>query len=154
VILADGQRSQSLYFVLNGSVAVELCTPRFTVCVQALGPGQVFGWSALLDQHYTLFRVRARERTTALRVADSDLAATCRTDTELGMEILFRALKVVAGRVEATEVSSPRCAACSTIAGIKAVDRPGIGKRPRCELRQRLEAPLKALRPVAQHTFL
>jgi CRP-like cAMP-binding protein len=91
VIVADGQRSQSLYFVFNGSVAVELCTPRFTVCVQALGSGQVFGWSALLDQHYTLFRVRARERTTALRVADSDLAATCRTDTELGMEILFRA---------------------------------------------------------------
>lgn len=104
VILVDGQRSQSLYFVLTGSVAVELCTPRFTVCVQTLGSGQVFGWSALLDHQDTLFRVRARERTTALRVAGSDLVETCRTDTELGMEILWRVVKVVARRVKATEV--------------------------------------------------
>jgi CRP/FNR family cyclic AMP-dependent transcriptional regulator len=103
VILVDGERSQFFYLVLTGSVAVELCTPGFTVCVQALGSGQVFGWSALLDHQDTLFRVRARERTTALRVAGSDLAETCRTDTELGTEILWRALKVVAGRVKATE---------------------------------------------------
>ena len=34
----------------------------YTVSIQALGPGEAFGWSSLLDHHDTLFQVRARER--------------------------------------------------------------------------------------------
>ncbi len=47
---------------------VQLRTPAYVVAVQALGPGDVFGWSALLEEHDTLFEVRAREATTALRL--------------------------------------------------------------------------------------
>src|SRR5208283_1123401 len=68
VILENGQRSHAFFLVLTGSVSVELCTARFIVSVQSLGPGQVFGWSALLDHHDTVFQVRARENTTALRL--------------------------------------------------------------------------------------
>ena len=103
VILVDGQRSTSFYLVISGSVAVELSTPRYVVCVQALGPGDVFGWSALLDHHDTLFQVRAREKTTALRIDGQRLKSKCRTDTALGTEILQRTLRVVAARVRATE---------------------------------------------------
>jgi CRP-like cAMP-binding protein len=60
VILIDGQRSAAFYLVTAGSVAVELRTPRYSVCVEALRPGQVFGWSALLENQDTLFQVRAR----------------------------------------------------------------------------------------------
>src|SRR5208283_1453951 len=49
VILENGQRSEAFFLVLTGSVSVELCTASFVVSVQALGSGQVFGWSALLD---------------------------------------------------------------------------------------------------------
>jgi CRP-like cAMP-binding protein len=105
VILADGQRSEAFYLVLTGSVSVELRTRCCGVCVQALGPGQAFGWSALLDHQNTLFQVRARERTTALCLNGLALAETCRTDTQLGIEILLRTLKIVAGRVKATEAS-------------------------------------------------
>ena len=104
LILEDGQRSTSFYLVTGGSVAVELRTPRFAVCVQALGPGKVFGWSALLDHQDTLFQVRARERTTALRLDGAALKSQCLADTLLGTEILHRTLRVVAGRVKATEV--------------------------------------------------
>ena len=104
VILEEGQRSKAFYLVTGGSVAVELRTPSFSVCVQALGPGQVFGWSALLDHQDTLFRVRARERTTALRLGGEELRSKCRLDTNLGVAILQRTLQVVAGRVKATEV--------------------------------------------------
>ena len=103
VILAAGQRSEAFYLVLTGSVSVELSTRCCKVCVQPLGPGQAFGWSALLDHQDTLFQVRARERTTALCLNGSALAETCRTDTHLGVEILLRTLEVVAGRVKATE---------------------------------------------------
>ena len=104
VILVDGARSTAFYLVTTGSVAVELRTPRYAVCVQALGPGQVFGWSALLDRQDTLFQVRARERTTALRLDGEGLKSRCRADTRLGTEFLHRTLQVVAGRVKATEI--------------------------------------------------
>lgn len=104
VILESGERSTSFYLVLEGSVAVELRTPRFAVCVQAVGPGQVFGWSALLDHQDTVFQVRARERSKALRLDGAALAAAFRTDPQLGVEVLRRTLQVVAGRVKATEL--------------------------------------------------
>jgi CRP-like cAMP-binding protein len=104
VILVDGQRSTSFYLLTSGSVAVELRTGRFVVCVQALGTGQVFGWSALLDHQDTLFQVRAREKTTALRLNGVALQERCKSDTGLGTEILQRTLQVVAGRVKATEI--------------------------------------------------
>jgi len=104
LILEDGQRSRSFFLVVTGSVSVELRTPQYAVSVQAVGPGEAFGWSALLDDHDTLFQVRARERTTALRLDGAALKAACHRDTLLGTEVLQRALGVVAGRVRATEI--------------------------------------------------
>ena len=103
VILMNGQRSEFFYLILTGSACVELRAARFTVCLQALGPGQAFGWSALLDHQDTLFQVRAREPMNALCLHGSDLAQLRRTDPELGAEILMRILGVVARRVKATE---------------------------------------------------
>ena len=103
VILVDGQRSTSFYLVITGSVVVELSTARYVMCVQSLGPGTVFGWSALLERQDTLFQVRARERTTALQIDGAALKAHCFDDPGLGTEVLHRILNVVAGRVKATE---------------------------------------------------
>lgn len=103
IILADRERSTAFYFVVSGSVAIELRARRYAVCVQALGAGKVFGWSALLDQQDTLFQVRAREQTKALRIAGDTLKALCREDPVLGAEVLQRTLQVVASRVRATE---------------------------------------------------
>jgi CRP-like cAMP-binding protein len=104
LILVEGQRSKCFYLITDGSVAVELRSPTFVVCVQALAPGHVFGWSALLEDHDTLFQVRARERTAALRLNGAALRAACLSDTLLGTELLQRTLKVVAGRVRAIEM--------------------------------------------------
>ena len=104
VILEEGQRSASFYLLLSGSVTVELRTPQYAISVQALEPGSVFGWSALLNDQDTLFRVRAREATTALRINGAALQNSCRKDPALGFEILYRILKVVAGRVRSTEM--------------------------------------------------
>jgi CRP-like cAMP-binding protein len=71
--------------------------------VQAVGAGELFGWSALLQGQDTMFQVRARERTTALRIEGSALSQCCRADPELGVELLHRFLRVVSERVRATE---------------------------------------------------
>jgi CRP-like cAMP-binding protein len=103
VILMDRQQSRYFYLVSSGSVNIELHTSIFTVSVLAVGPGQAFGWSAILDHQDTVFQVRAREQTTALRLAGPELTQACRDDGELGVEILLRTLQVVAGRIQATE---------------------------------------------------
>ncbi|MGO4884774.1 MAG: cyclic nucleotide-binding domain-containing protein [Bryobacteraceae bacterium] len=103
VIMMGGQYSRHFYLVTSGSVNIELHTPIFTVSVLALGSGQAFGWSALLDHQDTLFQVRAREEATALRLDGGELSDACLADPELGVEILRRTLQVVAGRIEATE---------------------------------------------------
>jgi len=104
LILIEGQRSRAFYLLTAGSVAVELRTPHYSVCVQALGPGEVFGWSALLQNQDTLFQVRARETTSALQIEGAALQAACKSDTAFAAEILHRTLQVVAGRVKATEI--------------------------------------------------
>ena len=104
VILLDGQRSNAFYLVTQGSVSVELRTPRYVVCVEAVTAESAFGWSALLDQQDTAFQVRAREHTIALRLDGPRLRALCRKEPALGVELLHRTLYLVAGRVRATEI--------------------------------------------------
>jgi CRP/FNR family transcriptional regulator, cyclic AMP receptor protein len=103
IILADREHSSSFYFLVTGSVAIELRAARYAICVQALGPGQIFGWSALLDRQDTLFQVRAREQTVTLRIEGGTLKKLCREDPQLGSDLLQRTLQVVASRVRATE---------------------------------------------------
>jgi CRP/FNR family transcriptional regulator, cyclic AMP receptor protein len=103
IILADREHSSAFYFLIAGSVAIELRAARYAVCVQALGPGQIFGWSALLDRQDTLFQVRAREQTQALRIDGETLKALFHSDPQLGADLLQRTLQVVASRVRATE---------------------------------------------------
>ena len=104
VILRAGDRSEFFYLLTAGSVAVELRTAHYSVCVEAVGPGQAFGWSALLDHRDALFQVRARETTRALRFEGAGLSEACRTDPTLGAEIYRRTLEVAANRVKATEL--------------------------------------------------
>ena len=102
-ILSTGEQSKYFYLLLSGSVCVEVRAQSYVVCIQALGPGDAFGWSSLLDRHDTLFRVRARERCQALRIDGADLLAAFRNDCELALEVFRRALALAAGRVQATE---------------------------------------------------
>ena len=102
-VLLDGQRSTCFYLLLSGSVVVELRTPSYVICVQSLNAGDVFGWSALLEDQDTLFQVRARENTRALEISGARLKMLCFQDPKLGVAVLHRVLRVVAGRVKASE---------------------------------------------------
>jgi uncharacterized protein (TIGR02284 family) len=73
------------------------------VRIQSLGPGHAFGWSALLGAHETLFNVRAREASIALRLAGERLSAALTQDPVLAAELLRRALHLAATRVRETE---------------------------------------------------
>jgi len=103
LILTAREQSKYFYLLLEGTVCIEVSARSYVVCIQALGPGEAFGWSALLDHHDTLFQVRAREVCRALRIDSADLDKALRTDPLLAVEVLRRALKLAAERVRATE---------------------------------------------------
>lgn len=103
IILVAGQQSKHFYLLLAGSACIEVGTQSYVVWVQVLGPGDAFGWSALLDHHDTLFQVRAREKSRALCLDGELLSASLRADSDLAAELLRRTLALVAGRVQATE---------------------------------------------------
>jgi CRP-like cAMP-binding protein len=103
VILRAGEPSQSLYLLTSGSVSVDAVTRYYSIRVQALGPGDVFGWSSLLESYDTLFQVRARERCSALRFDGAIVTAMCHDDPAFGVQLLRGVLRIVAGRVLGAE---------------------------------------------------
>jgi CRP-like cAMP-binding protein len=104
VILHVGERSQYLYLLTSGSVGIDVVARCYTVRVQALGPGDLFGWSSLLDGCDTLFKVSAREHCSALRFDGSSVTELCRNDPAFGVELLRGVLQIVSCRVLAAEV--------------------------------------------------
>src|SRR5579885_635288 len=103
LIIAASHPSQYFYLLLSGSVSIELNRAYFIVRIQHVGAGKAFGWSALLDDHDTLFDVRARERCTALRFENKRLMTILRDDPVLAAELLKRTLNLAAERMLATE---------------------------------------------------
>jgi CRP-like cAMP-binding protein len=103
LILQAGQKATHFYLVVSGSVCVEVRTPVYTVCVQVLGPGDAFGWSSFLNQHDSLFQVRAREASRVICWDALPLFSACRENPGFGLDLYSAVLELVAGRVKATE---------------------------------------------------
>jgi CRP-like cAMP-binding protein len=104
VILQSGEKAKYFYVLLKGSVVVEVVQPGFSVRIQALNPGEAFGWSALLSGTETLFQVRAREQCTIACIDGEQLRSLCNAEPEFGVPFLFSVLHLVARRVHGTEM--------------------------------------------------
>ena len=103
LIIVAGERSKKFYLLLSGSACVEVATDFCGISVQILKHGDAFGWSALLDDHDTLFQVRARERCSTLCLDGAAVTDLCEKDPELGVKLLQGALQTAAGRVRGLE---------------------------------------------------
>jgi CRP-like cAMP-binding protein len=99
LMIVAGEESRMFYLLLSGSAAVEVATGFCTIFVQALEPGDAFGWSSLLGRRETVFQVRARECCTVLCLDGTAVSELCRANPSLGVTLLERTLRTVAGRV-------------------------------------------------------
>ena len=104
-IFHEADPSLYLYIVKTGHVAVELHIPskgRRTVLTAS--PGDVFGWSALVEPRIETASARAVEDTEVLATKGGVLMDMCREDAFLGFE-LYRALaEVIMARLIATRL--------------------------------------------------
>jgi CRP-like cAMP-binding protein len=104
LILQAQQRPDDFYLLLEGSVSIELNKGTYVVRIESLGPGDAFGWSALLEHHDTLFDVRAREPCKILQLDGAGLLNALREDPVLAAAFLGRTLHLLASRMDATEM--------------------------------------------------
>jgi CRP/FNR family transcriptional regulator, cyclic AMP receptor protein len=105
LIFRHGDPANRFYLLIKGKVAVEAegHDGQRRVVVQAVGAGDVLGWSWLFPPFYMHFDGRAVETTEAIFLYGTRLREMCEDDHDLGYEILKRIAKVVIDRLAAAE---------------------------------------------------
>ncbi|MBN2084987.1 MAG: Crp/Fnr family transcriptional regulator [Anaerolineales bacterium] len=105
-IFHEGDKSEYLYIVMEGRVALELHIPnRGRLRILTVEPLEVLGWSSVAD-------VSPKRTLTAVGVCTGQLLAidaaklhqACQTDPKLGYAVMHHVANVIAGRLLATRM--------------------------------------------------
>ncbi len=104
IILRTGDPSTSFYLLVSGTACIEVSRPVYTVCIQTLGPGEAFGWSAVLGEPFTVFQVKAREPVQAIELPATVVTALCEADTQVAATFYRKLAELLARRVKALEL--------------------------------------------------
>ena len=104
-IFPEGAVADSVYLVVSGNVSLEICAPSVG-CKRILtvGPGEILGWSGLMEESRLTATARALEPTRIVRFDSAQLLALCQHDLRFGFELMRRALAAVAKRLNATRM--------------------------------------------------
>ena len=101
IIFREGDECRLFYLILAGRVALEITAPGRTICVETLRAGDEMGWSSVLMQE-RLFQARALEPVRMLALDGVHLHEVCKEDPVFGYELMYRLLRVVSRRLQAT----------------------------------------------------
>ena len=105
VLFREGQESPFIYFVLRGTVCLEIETAsQKTVPVQTIGPGELVGWSPVLGPRPMTVTVRALDRCRLAALAVDRLVALCEQDPHFGMAFMRQMATALADRLRATRL--------------------------------------------------
>ncbi|MCW5979675.1 MAG: Crp/Fnr family transcriptional regulator [Bryobacteraceae bacterium] len=102
-IFGSGDRSEFLYLLVSGTVSLELRTSGYTVRIQQLEAGETFGWSAMVDEPFRAFQVRALEECVVARLPGRRLMRACEENPRMGLLVFRNLAGMVARRLRATE---------------------------------------------------
>lgn len=101
-----GEPASHIYVVLEGAVDLHMDVPEWWGIdtphrkVSTAKPGQILGWSAMIDgSTYSLSAVCATKVTLA-RFTAADLAQALASDPAMGQQLLARVLRVVSSRFD------------------------------------------------------
>ena len=101
IIFRQGDDCGLFYLILSGKVALEMTAPGRTIRVQTLNSGDELGWSSVLMQE-RLFQARALGPVRLLALDGMKLHEACKEDPVFGYELMYRLLRVVSRRLQAT----------------------------------------------------
>jgi hydrogenase nickel insertion protein HypA len=105
VVFREGQPADHMYLVVFGNVSLEICASGIG-CKQisTLGPGELLGWSSLLDQSCYTARARTPQSARLVEINVALLMKICGRDPKFGYELMRRTAVALAKRLSATRM--------------------------------------------------
>lgn len=104
-LFREGDPADVFFLVRHGLVALDTDVPnRADVTVETVGPGEIVGWSWLLEPHRWHFTGRAVELVRAVQFDGVCLRKKCEEDPVLGYDLLSRFAQVLVNRLQATRL--------------------------------------------------
>jgi CRP-like cAMP-binding protein len=102
-VFRTGEASSFIYFVLNGTVDLEIEEPvGESRKVATAGPGELLGWSPVLGRRAMTATARAATRCRLAALDVGQLLALCERDPHFGMAFLRQVALVVSDRLSGT----------------------------------------------------
>jgi len=105
VVFREGTRHGNLYLVRSGRIALEMNVPgRGAVCILTVGPGEMVGWSALLDRgKMTASAVAVDDSEVVVAPADN-LRELSETNRDFGFHLMRQMAAALSKRLVATRL--------------------------------------------------
>jgi CRP/FNR family cyclic AMP-dependent transcriptional regulator len=104
-VFHEGDPSLYLYIIKSGQVAIDVhIASKGRRSIMTAGPGDLFGWSALVEPRLETASARAVEETEALGIKGGALMDLCREDPGLGFEVYHELAEVISARLIATRL--------------------------------------------------
>lgn len=105
VVFHQGDPATNVYFVSEGLVALEICTPG-TGCrrILTVGPGELLGWSPMLEQERLTATARTLMPTRTVAIDGKQVTAICEGNSRFGYELMKRTALALAKRLDATRL--------------------------------------------------
>ncbi len=102
VILREGEFANRFYLIESGRVVLESGEGfGHPVAIEAIGPGDLLGWSWMFPPYVWHFTARAVEPTEAIFFYGTVLREYCETDHSLGYELFKRMSPIMLRRLQA-----------------------------------------------------
>jgi CRP-like cAMP-binding protein len=111
IIYREGDLGEAIYFIEDGQVVIEMNLPGSSspATMYSVGPGQLFGWSALFPPRRKQARARAVVPTHAIAVNAAGLREAFQADQALENAIIQRVSEVIADRLATIRQQLAHC---------------------------------------------
>ncbi|MEX0818032.1 MAG: cyclic nucleotide-binding domain-containing protein [Pirellulaceae bacterium] len=105
VLFREGAPNRNLYLISSGRLALEMNVPgRGAVRILTLGPGEMAGWSALLDQGKMTASAVAVQDSEVIVAAADKLRHLCETNHDFGYHLMRQMAEALSERLVATRL--------------------------------------------------
>lgn len=105
VLFREGDEPQDVFLVVSGSVGLDIAVQgKGSNRILTVGPGEILGWSALLEQTQMTATATALCSTCVAQINTGQLLRICARNPRFGYELLRRTSLALAARLSATRM--------------------------------------------------
>ncbi len=104
IVFREGEGCDDFYLLVSGRLLLEITPPSGAFPVDTVGPGEEFGWTAVLAGQDRVLQARALEECRALAFEGQALRALCEANPAFGYHFMRRLLGASVDRLEAVRL--------------------------------------------------